>query len=143
VLSIVYSSSASDTFTEADLPALLAQSRDNNARLGITGMLLYRDGRFLQLLEGEKDVVRAKLEVIAGDDRHVRIRRLIEDDIGTRQFPDWSMGYGAALPGDVGAVPGYRTTFDDIVAAENEPGSPVAAIRELIRWFQTEPSRLL
>lgn len=144
MLSLVYSSSASDSFSEADLPALLAQSRDNNARLGLTGILLYRDGRFLQLLEGEQDAVRDRVAVIARDDRHARIRILIEDRIVTRQFPDWTMGYGAVAPVEVVAVPGYRTAFDDIAAAaENEAGSPVAAIRELVGWFQTRPTRLL
>lgn len=143
MLSIVYSSSASDTFTEAGLPDLLVQSRENNARLGLTGMLLYRDGHFLQLLEGDDDVVRDRMDVIAGDLRHRHISTLLEVNIEARQFPDWTMGYGAIAPGDIDLVPGYRTTFDDITASEEESGSSRAALRELIRWFQTQPTGLL
>ena len=143
MLSIVYSSSASASFIEADLPKLLTQSRDNNALLRLTGLLLYRDGHFLQLLEGDDDIVRDRMDVIAGDPRHQRVRILLEDSIEAREFPDRTMGYGAVAPGYVDSVPGYRTTFDDIAASEIDPSSFIAALRELIRWFRTQPTSLL
>ena len=143
MLSIVYSSSASESFSEASLPDLLVQSRENNARLGLTGLLLYRDGHFLQLLEGDDDIVRDRIDVITHDARHQHVRILLEDAIDARQFPDWTMGYGAIAPSDVDSVPGYRATFEDISAITDASGSSTAALRELIRWFQTQPSGLL
>jgi hypothetical protein len=49
--SIVYSSSAVKPFSEEELVALLQQSRQNNERLAITGMLLYKDLGFMQVIE--------------------------------------------------------------------------------------------
>ena len=138
LLSIVYSSTATDTFSETGLPNLLAESRDNNARLGLTGVLLYREGRFLQLLEGEDDVVRDRMDVIALDPRHQHVAILLEDPIETRQFPEWTMGYESVASGEPDTAHGHRSSFDDIETPA-DPGSPLAAVQELIRWFRTPP----
>ena len=58
LLSVVYSSTAVVPFSDHDLFELLEHSRENNARDGLTGMLLYRDERFLQVLEGPEEAVR-------------------------------------------------------------------------------------
>ena len=55
---LVYASSALQPFTKPELQALLEQARQKNAKLGVTGMLLYKDGNFMQVLEGEKETVR-------------------------------------------------------------------------------------
>jgi hypothetical protein len=55
MLSLVYASSAKQLFSEEDLTALLQQSRDNNTRLGLSGLLLYKDGNFMQVLERPDD----------------------------------------------------------------------------------------
>jgi hypothetical protein len=54
---VFYSSAALVPFSDAELTDLLAVSRANNLRLGVTGMLLYHDGSFLQALEGEETIV--------------------------------------------------------------------------------------
>jgi hypothetical protein len=53
MFSIVYVSSALKPFSKTDLLTLLEKSRENNTSLGISGMLLYKDGNFMQVLEGE------------------------------------------------------------------------------------------
>lgn len=93
MLSLVYVSYATTPFSEADLEALLQKSRSNNTRDGISGMLLYRDGDFLQVLEGPEESVRAAYTRIARDSRHGRIMMLDESEIGERNFADWSMGF--------------------------------------------------
>lgn len=67
---LVYVSSAVRPFSRSDLEDLPATSRDNNAELGITGMLLYRDDNFMQILEGEEGPVRALYDKIGNDPRH-------------------------------------------------------------------------
>ncbi len=62
MFSLTYVSSAVRPFAEDELADLLAVSRQNNARLGITGMLLYKDGNFMQVLEGEEAEVRTLYE---------------------------------------------------------------------------------
>lgn len=93
LLQLVYVSSATTPLDDAALAALLAQSRENNARGGVTGMLLYKDGNFLQLIEGAEAAVRALHARILRDARHQRVITIIEDRTAERQFPGWSMGF--------------------------------------------------
>jgi len=90
---IVYLSSATELFRKSDLLALLEQSRIKNARLGITGILLYSNGNFIQAIEGEEPVVRNLFKTISQDLRHNGVLDLIDETIGEREFPDWSMGF--------------------------------------------------
>jgi hypothetical protein len=139
LLSLVYASAATAEFTAVDLEALLRHSRTSNQADGVTGMLLYRRGRFLQLLEGPADAVRAKMTEIRRDPRHENVRVLLEEDVPARQFPEWTMGYATEDALEQVDVPGYRTTFDDldmIPDTGNELGPIVGALRELIWWFR-------
>ena len=134
MLSIVYSSAASRRFSRDDLAALLEQSRRSNEQDDLTGLLVYRDGRFLQLLEGPDAAVRQRMGVIEADDRHGAVRVLLEDEIEQRRFPEWTMGF-ADTEGGVEDIPGYRRTFDDIDADRSTSGS-LPALRALIAWFR-------
>jgi acylphosphatase len=93
MLAIVYISSAVPLFSDADLTALLEQSREKNAGLGITGILLYRDGDVMQLLEGPEEAVRKLVQTIYADPRHRNVIQLVERKISQREFPDWSMQF--------------------------------------------------
>ena len=90
---LVYASSASDAFDVKDLDAILAASRRNNARAGLTGMLLFADGGFIQALEGSRDAVEQTYQRILDDPRHGGVQELFRGETNARQFPDWSMGY--------------------------------------------------
>ena len=54
---VVYASAAVEAFSEVQLVQLLARARTNNERLGVTGLLLYDEGSFLQVLEGDAKVI--------------------------------------------------------------------------------------
>ena len=90
---IVYMSRAQSPMAERDLKALLVEARRNNEQLGITGMLLYRNGSFLQLLEGEEKQVTRLYESIRQDPRHARVTQLYSHFLPSRHFADWSMGF--------------------------------------------------
>lgn len=140
LLSIIYSSQATDVFDESDLEALLVQCRENNADTGLTGMLLYRDGRFLQVLEGPEEPLRALMDVLATDERHTGLRVLFEEPLRTRQFPNWTMGFQRADDDAAGDEPsGFRSNFDDL--DRNDPTATVRALQELVRWFQRRADR--
>lgn len=148
MLSLIYSSVATDTFDDADLAALLAQSRTANERNDVTGMLLFRNGYFLQLLEGPDAAVRAKMATIKNDTRHTKVTMLLEELVEERQFPEWTMAFVPTSEADLDEVPGYRSTFHDVEAVSTEtpaadavPRSASPALRELIRWFQARPDR--
>lgn len=66
MFSIVYASSATTHFSPAQLAGLLAQCREHNSAADVTGMLLYKHGNFMQVLEGEEETVRALFTKISG-----------------------------------------------------------------------------
>ena len=73
LINLIYASSATRLMNEEDLLAILKKSHENNGQLNITGMLLYRGGNFLQVLEGEEKVVDERFKVIMGDPRHHQV----------------------------------------------------------------------
>ena len=89
----IYSSSAVKTFTVDELVALLKKSQDNNIKVGLTGLLVHKDGQFMQLIEGPEDIVRMTLKKIEADTRHKNIATLLEGTTDDRQFSEWSMGF--------------------------------------------------
>lgn len=93
MLSLVYVSSATQLFSDDDLKALLEQSRNKNTRLGLTGLLLHKDGNFMQVLEGEEEAVLQIYATIQGDLRHHGILELTRQQIQEREFASWSMGF--------------------------------------------------
>ncbi|MHA7220431.1 BLUF domain-containing protein [Arthrobacter sp. MDT1-48-3] len=138
-LSIVYSSTATRPLNDADLSALLAISRRNNARAEVTGMLLYRGGRFLQVLEGPEAGVRDRFLAIKTDTRHMDVQVLVEDRTQHRQFPDWTMAYEAITTSAGHDIPGYEKSFEDITEVsrrEEDLDDTIQTVRALIRWFQ-------
>lgn len=88
-----YTSIASHLMTHDELIALLQQARESNSKRGITGMLLYMEGCFFQVLEGERDTVESLYLKITKDPRHHHVMKLLEEPIITRGFDVWSMGY--------------------------------------------------
>jgi hypothetical protein len=135
MLSLIYSSVSTRPLGEDDLGALLAQSRESNEREDITGVLLFRNGYFLQVLEGPDAAVRAKLDRIKHDERHTQVRVILEELVEDRQFPEWTMGFPAAER-DLEEVPGYRSTFEDLDQTPAADVPSASAVRELVRWFR-------
>lgn len=89
---IAYVSSARRSPSTREIEEILEVSRRNNARDGITGLLLTRHEQFFQILEGEKAAVEACYARIARDRRHTELALIWEDEIAGRAFPDWEMG---------------------------------------------------
>jgi hypothetical protein len=77
----------------AEVDDILAKSRINNARDGITGALMFNAGCFAQVLEGPLDVVEAAFERIQQDERHGEVSLLTLEPIERRSFPNWAMGF--------------------------------------------------
>lgn len=90
---LVYTSVASEPFSDAALMSLLVQSRKSNLRLGITGFLVYQPDAFMQVLEGEKAAVIELFGAICSDTRHHHVVTLVANPVLARLFSDWSMGF--------------------------------------------------
>ena len=93
VFRVFYVSRAAATFDHASIQAILQASRRHNARLDITGCLLFSGHCFAQVLEGSESAVRSLAERIAADPRHLGGRFLAETRSEEREYADWSMGY--------------------------------------------------
>lgn len=99
---IVYVSSATRPFTEADAEEVLQDARAFNAEQGVTGLLVNTTaGGFLQVLEGEADAVEAAFRRAAASSRHEAVLRTPALAVPERVFPTWSMGFERALPGQL------------------------------------------
>ena len=91
---LIYISRAVELLSDQQLCTLLEQARRNNQSRSITGLLLYKDLSFIQVLEGPKSPIESTFSSIGKDPRHYRIKTLIElEPITERSFPDWSMGF--------------------------------------------------
>lgn len=88
---LLYASHASDTSSDAT-EAILAQSRQHNPELGITGILCYGGGIFLQAIEGGRVPVSALYGRIQRDSRHKEVVLLHYEEITERRFGGWTMG---------------------------------------------------
>ncbi len=76
-----------------DLSALYEKARENNSKCNITGILIYKSGNFLQVLEGEQETVDNTFERIALDSRHKNIFKVINTTIEQRIFQDYNFGF--------------------------------------------------
>lgn len=111
LIQCVYASAASRDFDTAELAELLAQARDKNARLGLTGMLLHAEGSFFQVLEGPVVVVDALYERIELDPRHTQVTLVIREPIPKRSFGGWTMGFYKASRDELAGLSGVNDFF--------------------------------
>jgi methanogenic corrinoid protein MtbC1 len=88
---LTYQSRAITPLAQAELDALGAQAQKRNHELGVTGMLLYDNGRFLQTLEGPPDALAQVWQAIRRDPRHHKIEVLTEHVIASRLFSGWDL----------------------------------------------------
>ncbi len=107
----IYASTAQSGFRESDIPALLEKARIANAAHGLTGMLLYINGSFFQVLEGHAKDVDIAFDHISRDPRHTRVTLIIREPIASRRFGDWTMGYHTVDPLDAGVLIGENDFF--------------------------------
>jgi Sensors of blue-light using FAD len=89
---LMYASRAVAAVDQEALLAILKKSKANNPAIGVTGVLCFSGGIFLQVLEGGRVAVNRLYNRIASDPRHTDVVLLCYDEIGERRFAGWSMG---------------------------------------------------
>lgn len=108
----IYCSAATDrNFSSDDLARILETSRVNNAALGITGILLFENGSFFQILEGEADVIDELYQRIRIDPRHHKVSLVFSEPIEERTFGEWSMAYPDISIDDIQTLPHLNDFF--------------------------------
>jgi hypothetical protein len=132
---LVYVSSATVRFATADLVELLRLSRERNTARGITGLLVYHDGNFMQAIEGPEAAVRALHARIVEDPRHGGCITLTQKRVDERTFPEWSMGFRDLTAADLSGISGYS---DYLNATGVRPFPPNASHAwQLLESFRT------
>ena len=107
-----------------DLEDILEHARSSNAKKGITGALVYVDGVFLQILEGDTEVVKELMTKISRDVRHETVTVLKQGEIPAPTFSDWRMAYISATAEQVAKWAGLSgtTAVPDIMSGmRNDP----------------------
>lgn len=131
LIHLVYVSSATVPFTQPGLLALLEISWRNNESVGISGMLLFRDGNFMQVLEGEEGVVNNAYARISSDPRHGGLITMLKGPITERNFPDWSMGFRNLDSIEARLAPGYNEFMNEDWRGQPMQESPLRALKLL------------
>jgi hypothetical protein len=137
LLQFTYASAATQPFDAPALAELLAHSRERNDQLGISGLLLHRDGNFLQVVEGPPEGVRALIGRIERDPRHRQFTSLLELRVAERLFPDWTMGFeqvDLALPP---SWPGLSRFLQDLAPPSNARAERRAPALYFFEVFRT------
>jgi hypothetical protein len=133
----LYVSSATDLFSDEELVALLEKSRKNNHAVDVTGMLLYNDGNFMQLLEGPKPAVEKVLVRIQADPRHRGIIQLLQGETEKRNFSEWAMGFKKMDKESVKDLPGYSNflnlTVDEFKQDPSKALALLVSFKQMIR----------
>lgn len=107
---IIYSSESATPMQMDELEEILEHARSSNSAKGITGALVYVEGIFLQILEGEIESVQNLMTRISSDVRHETVTVLKEGEISSAIFSDWTMAYVGATPEQVAKWAGLRET---------------------------------
>ena len=92
LLRLTYASRAADWLSREDLRQIAQTAQERNRQLGLTGLLLYVEGDFIQVLEGPGSAVEKVYDMIEKDPRNRWVTRLSTERILRRAFEDWSMG---------------------------------------------------
>lgn len=116
LIQLIYVSAASHELNDSELQAILASSVRHNRDDVITGMLLYAQGSFMQVLEGDESKVLATYSRIHLDPRHRQVTLISLHPVEQREFAAWSMGFRRLTASDGLAHPEladyFRNGFD-------------------------------
>jgi hypothetical protein len=107
----IYSSAAAGSFQEHEIPGLLERIRKANESIGVTGMLLYIEGSFFQVLEGDPVIIDALIGKIQSDTRHGHFTLIIREPIPARNFGEWTMGFETIGLAEAGKLLGENDFF--------------------------------
>jgi Sensors of blue-light using FAD len=131
---IVYSSDATTPMQAEDLEDILQYARKNNAEKGITGALVYIDGVFLQVLEGDATELATLMAKISKDVRHETVSVLQEGEVPAALFGEWEMAYLSATPQQIAkwaGLPG-ATELNDVLDDMGQDAAKVALVTQRI-----------
>lgn len=130
---VIYSSRATRYFTPQGIEALNYVCRRNNAALGLSGLLLYHEGRFFQVLEGNDEALLQVMQAITKDERHMDLRLAEHGPIEARSFQGWRMGY--EVPLDQPKPSATTLALQDLLRPDSQDRGRDPKVRNHLRSF--------
>jgi hypothetical protein len=130
----VCASSATYEFNKPRLLALLEETRKIYTRLGITGMLLYKDGNFLQVLEGEEETVMILISMIKESPGHKAFQVLMTGTSEHRLFLDWSIAFRDLTDKLLTETRGFSDFLNTPFAGDEFSVNPAPCMRLLLSF---------
>ena len=112
MIRLTYASTALKEWSPEDLLKLLKECRTNNGAKNITGILLYANGTFFQVLEGDEATVNSVFHMIENDKRHKDVTIIQKEKITERAFPYWSMGFDKIDAKELSKMEGLNDFFE-------------------------------
>jgi hypothetical protein len=133
---LLYVSSATRLFSRTELDEILEISRRNNTAVDVSGILLYKDGNLMQLLEGAEPAVTTLYARIGRDSRHKDLTMIWDGTEEERQFPSWSMAFRDLDGPDARSTPGYSDYLSTPLTSPDLK-SDVTHCQQLLNLFKT------
>lgn len=129
---LIYVSNRKPTCTPAEIDKILISCEKNNPPLNITGVLLYSDSKFIQLVEGEAKVILDLYDKIKKDARHANPVMISYGPIKEKSFPSWHMGTKNISNNEVdyktNITKDDKTMFNNILSGKAEDGQKVLSV---------------
>ena len=128
---LIYVSNRKADCTEKEIENILSSCKKNNPPMNITGVLLYSDRKFIQLVEGDSRTIMDLYNKIKLDSRHEKARMISYGPIKEKSFPSWHMAsrnlsnqltYHTEMSAD------DQVVFDRLLTGEAEDGSKVLTV---------------
>lgn len=134
LMHLIYVSNSPAPLDAAELDRILESAVRHNTPQQVTGMLLYVNGSFMQVLEGEEAAVKETYGRIAKDPRHTNIFILEQGPIAARSFDRWSMGFRRLGQAEADQHPNYAPFFQQGFDATRIGAKPGLAL-EMLKDF--------
>jgi hypothetical protein len=129
---LVYVSNRKPNCTEAEIEKILVACKKNNPGLDITGILLYSDTKFIQMVEGNSKVITTLYDKIKLDNRHSSVMMISYGPIKERSFPSWHMGarkiQGSEVDFKTAITTEDKDIFNNILEGREESGAKVLGL---------------
>jgi hypothetical protein len=131
---LVYISAAEHLMNHDELLEILTVSRKNNEKNLLTGILLYGEGTFIQVLEGDEKALNDTYKNILADLRHKNVIKLMEGEITERQFPEWRMGFKSANAAEMAEISAFvNPRLPDFLQTESDPLPVIKVLRTFVQ----------
>lgn len=134
LIQLIYVSTARQEYDTTELDRILESSVRHNAAHSVTGMLLYLNGSFMQVLEGTEAAVDETYGRIERDPRHTDLFLLERTPIEARSFAGWHMGFRRLGEVEAQALPGFAPFLSHGFDAANIGARPGLAL-DILRRF--------